>query len=314
MDQEIPAVNSMVRSLFSDAARLAEMEAVLFRPMGADGVRARTGRYEAVVEALAALISRRRPQEAEVFRFPPVMSRSHLEAGGYLKSFPNLLGCVCCLDGSEQEVRAAASRLIEGEPWTDALTVADLVLTPASCYPIYPIAAAQGPVTAAGRTYDVGCDCFRREPSRDLDRMQSFRMREFVRIGAPEQIWAFRDAWMDKARDLAEELGLSYSVEIANDPFFGRGSQLMAAIQREKNLKFELLVPVISEAKPTACMSFNDHQDHFGTAWGVALEDGRPAHTGCVAFGMDRLALALFARHGLEVAGWPQTVRAVLGV
>jgi hypothetical protein len=37
-------------------------------------------------------------------------------------------------------------------------------------------------------------------------------------------------------------------------------------------------------------------------------------HTGCVAFGMDRLALALFATHGLDTAGWPDGAREALGL
>jgi hypothetical protein len=47
-------------------------------------------------------------------------------------------------------------------------------------------------------------------------------------------------------------------------------------------------------------MSFNYHRDHFGTAWNLHNKSGAVMHTGCVAFGMDRLALALFATHGLE--------------
>jgi seryl-tRNA synthetase len=86
------------------------------------------------------------------------------------------------MDGSEREVRSAVDRFAEGGDYTDALNVADLVLTPASCYPVYPIAAERGPLPDEGLTFDVGCDCFRREPSRDLDRLQSFRMREYVRI------------------------------------------------------------------------------------------------------------------------------------
>jgi len=34
----------------------------------------------------------------------------------------------------------------------------------------------------------------------------------------------------------------------------------------------------------------------------------------CIAFGIDRLALALFATHGVELAQWPARVRQVLGV
>src|SRR5581483_3857604 len=133
-------MNTMVQDLPPSTDQLAEMEAVLFRPMGADGVRARTGLYEDVLNALAALITRYRPDAAEVFRFPPVMSRAQLETSGYLKSFPNLLGCVCCLGGSEADILGAVNGA-GGRDWTESLGVADLVLTPASCYPIYPIAA-----------------------------------------------------------------------------------------------------------------------------------------------------------------------------
>ena len=137
--------------------------------------------------------------------------------------------------------------------------------------------------------FDVACDCFRREPSKDLDRLQSFRMREYVCIGTPEQIAEFRGRWMTRAQGLAEQLGLPYRIEQASEPFFGRGGKLMATSQIEQSLKFELLVPVRSAEQPTACMSFNYHRDHFGTAWGLRTEAGESSHTGCVAFGMDRL-------------------------
>jgi seryl-tRNA synthetase len=67
-----------------------------------------------------------------------------------------------------------------------------------------------------------------------------------------------------------------------------------------------------SEEQPTACMSFNYHRDHFGTTWGLQNTAGDVAHTGCVAFGMDRLAVALFCTHGVDLAQWPADVRAAL--
>jgi seryl-tRNA synthetase len=297
-----------------NAEALAALKHELFHETGIDGVYARSGRYEGVVEALTALISSHRPAEAEVMRFPPVMSRADLERHGYLKSFPNLLGAVSCLCGDERHIRGIVSRFYEGDDWTSELEPADLVLAPAACYPVYPLAAARGPVPSGGLTFDVAADCFRREPSTDIDRFQSFRMREYVRIGTPEQIAAFRDAWVDRAVALADQLGLNHRVDLANDPFFGRGGQLAAASQREQALKFELLVPVRSHEEPTACMSFNYHQDHFGLTWDLVLADGSPAHTGCVAFGMDRLAVAMFATHGLEVGAWPASVRKALRV
>ena len=68
-------------------------------------------------------------------RFPPVMSRAQLEKSGYLKSFPNLLGCVCGLHGTEREIHDAVARFDKGGDWTTSLSPADLVLSPAACYP-----------------------------------------------------------------------------------------------------------------------------------------------------------------------------------
>ncbi|MGC2083835.1 MAG: amino acid--[acyl-carrier-protein] ligase [Bradyrhizobium sp.] len=284
----------------------------LFHRMGADGVYARTALYEAVVERLAALISRHRDDNTEVMRFPPVMSRAQLEKSGYLKSFPNLLGCVCGLHGSERDINDAVRRFDAGGDWTSSLSPADLVLSPAACYPVYPIAASRGPLPVGGLRFDVAADCFRREPSRHLDRLQSFRMREYVCIGTPDDVAAFRERWMDRAQGLARTLGLSFRVDHASDPFFGRVGQIKAVSQKQQALKFELLIPLRSEEQPTACMSFNYHREHFGTTWGITDANGEPAHTGCVAFGMDRLAVALFHTHGTDLARWPVQVREAL--
>jgi seryl-tRNA synthetase len=249
----------------------------------------------------------------EVLRFPPVMSREQLEKSGYLKSFPNLLGCVCALHGTEAEIRSAAARHESGGEWTSSLSPADLVLSPAACYPAYPIVASRGRIPRGGLQLDVAADCFRHEPSRHLDRLQSFRMREFVRIGSAAEVAAFRDGWMARGEQLAGELGLESKIEAANDPFFGRVGQVMAVSQRQQALKFELLIPFHAAAKPTACMSFNYHLDHFGLAWDIRDEAGVPAHTACVAFGMDRLGVALFCAHGLDVGRWPSPTRRALG-
>ncbi|MGH6678255.1 MAG: amino acid--[acyl-carrier-protein] ligase, partial [Bradyrhizobium sp.] len=216
--------------------------------------------------------------------------------------------------GTESEIDAAVSRFDAGGDWTVSLSPADLVLSPAACYPVYPIAASRGPVPAGGWRFDVAADCFRREPSRHLDRLQSFRMREYVCIGAADCASAFRDRWMERAQEIARDLGLPFKVDCANDPFFGRVGQMMAVSQRQQSLKFELLVPLRSEEQPTACMSFNYHRDHFGTAWDIVDAAGEPAHSACVAFGMDRLAIAMFRTHGRNLAKWPAAVRELLGV
>jgi seryl-tRNA synthetase len=293
---------------------LAHIGERLFRPMGVDGVYARTELYAHVVERLEGYITRQRDPKAEIMRFPPVMSRKQLEKSGYLKSFPNLLGCVCALHGSEASIRSAVDRYDEGGDWTTSVTSSDLVLSPAACYPVYPIVATRGPLPAGGLQFDIEADVFRHEPSRSLDRLQSFRMREFVRIGSPQEILEFRESWMAKAPLLAGDLGLPFTIDVANDPFFGRVGQVMAVSQRQQALKFELLIPYYPGASPTACMSFNYHREHFGQVWGIHDDKGELAHTSCVAFGIDRLAVALFAIHGLDLLKWPAVTRAAMAL
>jgi len=286
----------------------------LFRPSGVDGLHARTALFERVVDGMQALITRHRETGVEVLRFPPVMSRRNLEKSGYLHSFPHLLGTVCCLHGDEVEIRAAVARPAKDGGWVAALAATDLVLSPAACYPVYPLAAERGALPANGLTFDVACDCFRHEPSPNLDRMQSFRMREYVFIGAPEQVTQFRARWVERAQGIVQQLGLTHRLAGASDPFFGRVGKIMAVSQMEQALKLELLIPVRSTEEPTACMSFNCHQDHFGATWGLRTADGAVAHTGCVAFGIDRLALALFVQHGLEPRKWPPSAREALSL
>jgi seryl-tRNA synthetase len=282
----------------------------LLMPSSVGGVYARTGLFEHIVEALSFFISRHREPEAQVLRFPPVMSRIELEKSGYLHSFPHLLGGISCLEGDEAKIRD----LVERSVWVDELSPTELVLSPAACYPVYPMAARLGPVPSKLTVFDVASDCFRHESTHEMGRFQSFRMREFVCIGTSEQVLDFRSRWMFQAQRMANLLGLTHRIVPASDPFFGRAGKLAAMSQLEQSLKFELLIPLLSERTPTACMSFNYHRDHFSTVWKIVTETGDKAHTGCVAFGLDRLALALFKSHGLDLKKWPVTVRECLSI
>ncbi len=60
--------------------------------MGVDGVYARTALYVDLVERLEKYITRQRDPQAEIMRFPPVMSRTQLEKSGYLKELPQFAG------------------------------------------------------------------------------------------------------------------------------------------------------------------------------------------------------------------------------
>lgn len=293
------------------AALLAELVARrLLIETGVAGVYGRGGEFEDVRERVGAIVTRAAaPEDPEQLRFPPLLPRRDLETVGYLKSFPHLAGSIYAFEGTEAEAAEQHERASRHDDWSEFQTMTDLVLTPAACYPVYPAIAARGPLPRGGVTIDAGgAYVFRHEPSGDPARLQMFHQREIVRLGEPEAVQAWRDTWRERALGLLAGLGIGVELAVASDPFFGRSGRMLAASQREQQLKFEVLTK-IAGPQGTAVASFNYHQDHFAAAYGLTCADGGGAHTACLGFGLERIALALYSAHGLEASLWPEEVR-----
>jgi len=280
---------------------------------GVPGVYGQGAAFDRVRLAFTDAVARAgAPDGAEPMRFPPLLPRYQLEKNGYLGSFPHLAGTVFSFSGSEAQALEQEARAARHDDWSEFQSMTELVVLPAACYPVYPEIAKRGPLPRGGAIIDTGSAwVFRHEASDDPGRMQSFHMYEFVRIASPEDVLSFRNTWLERAQSLFGRLGLAAASEIAADPFFGRAGRMLAANQRDQELKFEL-VAQIGGPEPTAIASFNFHQDHFATTYGLTLEGGGPVQTGCAAFGIERCTLALFRAHGLDVAAWPAGVRAEL--
>lgn len=280
----------------------------LITPVGVLGAFGRGPVFEDVLERLDDLILRLAKDDAvESMTFPPVIDRAIIERTGYMDSFPNLCGVVHSFMGPERDARAISQRIASGQPWSDLLAMTDVVLNPAACYPLYP--TCQGTLPRDGREVTMAAWVYRQEPSLEPTRLRSFRVREFVRLGAPDSCIAWRDQWLERGVAMLTSLELPARPDVAADPFFGRGGKILAAGQIEQRLKFEVLIPVITGESPTACCSFNYHQDKFGSAFDIRTADGEVAHTACLGFGMERIVMALFKTHGFVPAEWPDAVR-----
>ena len=277
-------------------------------PSGVPGVYGRSGVFEDIVDRVGNLVTELGKNDgADVMRFPPVIARSTFVQSEYLKGFPDMAGTVHAFRGKDKEHHELLAELEAGRDWTKHFLPTDVVLAPAACYPVYP--TATGTLPEGGKIVDVLTYCFRHEPSDDPARMQSFRQREHIRIGKPEDVRQWRGLWIERGQQLVDWLGLPGTPDVANDPFFGRGGRMLKLDQREQQLKFEMLVPITSASQPTACISFNYHQEHFGRAFHIKTADGETAHTACVGFGMERITLAMFKHHGLDPKTWPAAVR-----
>jgi len=280
----------------------------LIIPVGVPGAFGRGAVFEDVLARFNDLVTRlAKNDNAEVMAFPPILDRQVFEKSEYLDSFPQLAGTVFSFFGTDAQHKELSQRIHDKQPWDDLQKMTGVVLTPAACYPVYP--SFTGTVPFEGRLVDMQNWVFRHEPSPEPTRMQAFRVREFVRVGSADAVVEWRDMWLKRGVELLTSLGLPAKSDVAADPFFGRGGRMLAANQREQKLKFEVLVPVISEEKPTAVCSFNYHQEHFGKIFDINTPDGAIAQTACLGFGMERVVMALFRTHGYVPSEWPKHVR-----
>lgn len=279
----------------------------LLIPMGIDGLYGRSGVFEEVIDGIDRVVRAKgravHGDRPAVRRFPPLYPREAFEKTDYIASFPNLTGAVSTFTGDNREHRALLADREAGRPWDGHLHPAGTMLVSAACHPSY--ATLPEVIGADGVLLDVYGYCFRHEPAVDPARMQAFRMHEYVAVGSPEQAGQHRDSWVGHGLDVLASLGLDAVPVAANDPFFGRAGKMLAANQRDDELKTELTVRLYGDLDDgTALVSANCHREHFGETFGLRTADGAVAHSACVGFGMERIALALIRTHGFEPDSW----------
>lgn len=124
--------------------------------------------------------------------------------------------------------------------------------------------------------------CFRNEDHHDgLRRLWGFTMREIVCIGSAEAVRTHLDRHQERILAFGQALGLALDRQPATDPFFEKDGARSV---------MQLLAPVKEEylhTDGTAVASTNNHRNFFGERRAIG-HAGRPAFTGCVAFGLER--------------------------
>lgn len=289
------------------------LAAGLLVPTGVLGLYGRSGTYQDVAEGISLMVRRwGATLGARRVHLPPVLPRTTFAHTNYLESFPDLMGSVHVFTGGDAQHKQLLQRVESGGDWPALLDPAEVVLASAACHGVYPLCT--GTLPEGGLTFDVQSACFRHEPSAHAARMQSFVMHELVHVGTAEGAWEHRETGLARGMRMLEGLGLPMEAVPASDPFFGRVGTVLAAGQIEEQLKMEGVTLIPGTEGVTAVMSANSHRDHFGVPFAIETAGGQVAHSACVAFGIDRIVVALLAVHGFEPASWPFYVRAQLGL
>jgi len=240
--------------------------------------------------------------------YPALIPAEVLGRCGYFASFPQAVSLVAHLvedfDAIEQFRQANAQTTQLTIPDARALPTPEACLVPAVCYHCYQ--SLEGRTLPSGRCVTANGKCFRYESKNltGLDRLWDFTMREVIFVGAESWVSARRKEAIEAVGAQIAEWDLDAVIETANDPFFPTVHATKTYWQVRSDLKFELRLNVEPE-RTLACGSFNLHENFFGKTFRITADDGQPAFTGCVGWGLERWVLAGFAQHGYERSRWP---------
>jgi seryl-tRNA synthetase len=185
----------------------------------------------------------------------------------------------------------------------------DLAISPSCCYHCYE--GMEGwELQAPGRCVTATLACHRYEGAnhRSLSRLRAFTMREVVFIGQPRYVIEARARGEQLIIRWAKDWELDCTFETANDMFFTQDFAIKASFQRLQQAKKELRLRVPGENQSLSVFSSNFHAATFGKAFGISV-NGRPATTGCLAWGYERWVYAVFSQFGFDTARWPSSLR-----
>lgn len=232
--------------------------------------------------------------------YPPLLRAEELGSLDYFRNFPHLGSPVTRIRPDRLADRAAAP------PGATELPAADLadathLLPSAACYGCF--------LHLSGTSTDIPvlittiAQCFRNEDHHDgLRRLWGFTMREIVCVGSAEAVRAHLDLHQERIAAFGAALGLTLERQPATDPFFEKDGARRV---------MQLLAPVKDEylhTDGTAVASTNNHRNFFGERRAIG-HAGRPAFTGCVAFGLERWVHALSELFEGDLAAAHRAVR-----
>ncbi len=231
----------------------------------------------------AALLAWAREWRAEQAQFPALIAAPVLARAEYPNAFPHLLLNACACADPDRPLASLLS--------ADNLAPTDWLLSPAVCYHAYARWTGQTLPAATPRILTARGRCFRREAEFIPGRRQiEFEMREIILCGAPAELPPLLAEARARIEAFAATAGLAGRWDSAEDPFFLPAAQGKALLQRLHETKTEYLVSTPEHPAPLALASINRHGPFFGERFAIRLPDGAPAHTACIAFGLDRWA------------------------
>jgi hypothetical protein len=258
--------------------------------------------YHALDAAILKLASQWQPQACQ---FGTFISAQDLQKMDYLHSFPQHATFALTLAQDDENLRNFSRNEQFNPDGTIKLThlaPAAALLTPAACYHIY-IHLQNSQLSRAGY-FTTANQCFRRESHyKPLERQWGFRMREVVCVGSSDDVAAFLQAARQSTEQWINALDLPIQWETATDPFFDPANSTKHLLQKIQPNKTEMIFD-----NRLAIGSLNAHRNYFGEIFNIQVMEA-PAHSACLAFGIERWMAAVLQTFGINSKKWPLMLR-----
>ena len=255
--------------------------------------------FRAIDHTVVNLASEFTPRE---HFFPSLIPIHELTKVDYLHSFPQHASFPVYMDDNDENLKAfRKTPVAEGTVQLTSLGPVKSILTPAACYHCY--------IHYQSRTLNqplyltTKCRCFRHEKEyKPLERQWNFSMRELVCIGSMDDIQNFINVVREKTERFIEQTGLSVIWDTATDPFFDPANNPKYLMQKLQPNKIEMVFD-----GRLAIGSVNLHRNYFGESFSITCNK-EPAHSACIAFGLERWVAAILHQFGPDRSNWPTAV------
>lgn len=242
--------------------------------------------------------------------YPPTVLAKSMMRNGYLSGFPHHALLVAGVGRTPDRVARFVDACKAVEPIdSDTLAMPEQVLAPTVCYRCFE--ALGGERLQSPHTIFTGtAHCNRNEGfiEDSLARLQSFMMREIIFIGTNSDVDRIRYRIIQHAQDCVREWGLTARLATASDPFFATTEQSKRGYQSLMQLKYEMQFNIPFSDRWISCMSFNNHQQTLVSAYDIVGPNAEDTGSGCVGYGLERLAFAIYSQYGTDAAKWPSAL------
>jgi seryl-tRNA synthetase len=242
--------------------------------------------------------------------FPTTMPFDSLNNSGYIKSFPQHVGFISYgqkgYDGFTKLVTALDDNQVE-----KYLGDVKLILAPTVCHHLFQTIKLSKSTKKLIVTGSSKCHRNEDKTAYGIERLNSFNMREIIFIDEPDIVSNKLTEFSNILNDIFTKWNIYFIKMNATDPFFAGEMSNKKIYQSMLDLKNEYKFHLPYSNKWLATTSINYHRDNI--LYGFDINTDK-LHSGCIAFGLERIALSLFSQFGTNTKEWPTNLTEDLGI